>query len=40
MKLIIFILFTDMINIIKLDFVPSSACWIHSKGDPIHTVVM
>ncbi|XP_050432168.1 peptidylprolyl isomerase domain and WD repeat-containing protein 1 [Adelges cooleyi] len=30
----------DMINIIKLDYVPLSACWVHAKGDPIHTVAV
>ncbi|CAI6347895.1 unnamed protein product [Macrosiphum euphorbiae] len=30
----------DMINMIKLDYTPLSACWVHSKGDPIHTVAI
>ena len=29
-----------MINMIKLDFVPSYAEWIHSSGDPISTIAM
>lgn len=29
-----------MINMIKLDYTPSSSCWVHSKGDPIHTVAV
>lgn len=24
--------FKDMINIIKLDFVPHTCCWVHRKG--------
>lgn len=29
-----------MINMIKLEYIPLSACWVHSKGDPIHTVAV
>lgn len=34
------ILIIDMINMIKLDYIPLSACWVHSRGDPIHTIAV
>ena len=31
---------SDMINMFKLDYVPSVCCWVFSPGDPISTVAM
>lgn len=30
----------DMINIIKLGFVPGCSCWIHSPGDAVQSLAM
>ncbi|KAL9918842.1 peptidylprolyl isomerase domain and WD repeat-containing protein 1 isoform 1-T2 [Glossina fuscipes fuscipes] len=30
----------DMINIIKLDFTPLTACWIHSPGDAVESLAV
>lgn len=30
----------DMINIIKLGFIPGCSCWTHSPGDAVQTLAM
>lgn len=30
----------DMINIIKLDFIPGCSCWIHAPGDAVQSLAM
>ncbi|KAK7595234.1 hypothetical protein V9T40_001667 [Parthenolecanium corni] len=30
----------DMINMIKLDYIPQCVCWIHSTGDPVSTLAV
>ncbi|KAG5878478.1 hypothetical protein JTB14_003165 [Gonioctena quinquepunctata] len=30
----------DMINMLKLDYIPGTVEWIHSSGDPIHTLAV
>lgn len=30
----------DMINMIKLDYIPQCVCWIHSSGDPVSALAV
>ena len=32
--------FTDMINMVKLDYLPSICCWVYSPGDAIAAIAM
>lgn len=37
---LLFYYFTDMINMLKLDFTPSTGEWIHPVSDPQHTIAV